>query len=255
MQEIILVAQKVSKDFAGVHALRDVDVTVRPGQIHGLIGPNGSGKTTFFNVVTGIFPPSAGKILFGSREITDLKCHQISRLGIRRTFQGGLVIPTLTCLENVMSGFHGGTRTNVLGTFLRCPFTSSFQEKKIRERALELLGLVGVARYAHRWAADLVWVERQLVQIARALAGEPKLLLLDEPTAGMGAEESHRVEEIVRRVQSMGVTIMLVSHDVRLVTGLSDWITVLNAGEVVCAGPPKQVQRNPRVMEAYLGAE
>jgi branched-chain amino acid transport system ATP-binding protein len=255
MKEPILAAQKVAKDFAGVRALKDLNITVGRGQIHGLIGPNGSGKTTFFNVVTGIFPPSTGKVLFGSREITDLKAPRISKLGIRRTFQGGLVVPTLTCLENVMIGLHGGTRADVLGTFLRSPFTSSSQEKKIKERALEFLDLVGMAGYAYRWANDLVWVERQLVQIARALVGKPELLLLDEPTAGMGAEESYRVEEIVRRVQSLGVTIMLVSHDVRLVMRLSDRITVLNAGEVISSGPPQEIQRDPRVMEAYLGTD
>jgi branched-chain amino acid transport system ATP-binding protein len=255
MQEAILLVEKVSKDFAGVRALRDVDVTVGRGQIHGLIGPNGSGKTTFFNVVTGMFPPTAGVIRFGSRGITDMKAHRISTLGIGRTFQGGLMVPTLTCLENVMIGLHGGTKTDVLGTFFRVPFKASFQEKRIEKRAIELLDMVGLATYARKWAGELVWVERQLVQIARALAGEPELLLLDEPTAGMGTEETHRVEEIIRRVRSMGVTIMLVSHEVRLVNSLSDHITVLNAGEVICTGPPHQVQRDPRVMEAYLGTD
>jgi len=253
--QMILSAEKITKDFKGVRALNRVDCDVKMGHIHGLIGPNGSGKTTFFNVIMGSFPATEGKIFFEGRDISGLKPHAIAKMGISRTFQRGFVAPTMTCLENVMCGAHARTKANIVGTFLRLPLTTSAQESRMKEQAREFLEFVGLGGFEDRWARDLVWVERQLLQMARALAAEPKLMLLDEPTSGMGPEESARVAEMIRRIVGMKITVILVSHDMNLVIGLADWITVLNSGEKICEGSPKSIQEDPRVLEAYLGRE
>ena len=245
----------VSKSFGGIHALRNVDIVIEKGQIHGIIGPNGSGKTTLFNVVTGLLYPDEGNIQFESQDITHLKPDIIANMGISRTFQGGQLVASITVIENVMAGLYEFTKKEIFETFFRRPFKKSNRETEIKVRAYEALRLVHMEESADRWANDLVWAERQFVQIARSLISKPKLLLLDEPASGMGAKETERVEKIIRQLCNIGITVVIVSHDVRMLMGLSDWVTVINFGERISEGIPDQIQRDPAVLEAYLGTE
>ena len=217
----------LSKSFGALRALDSVSFEVAAGTIHGIIGPNGSGKTTLFNCITGLLKPDGGTVSLGDRDITGIRPDLIANLGIRRTFQAGKLVPSLTVLENVMAGVNDAVGKAALDAFLRLPFVRSRRERDIEERARRALAVTGMDASADRWASDLVWTERQLVQIARTLVSDPKILLLDEPASGMGLQEVGKVEQIIRVVREGGVTVVVVSHDVKMLMNLSDTVTVL----------------------------
>jgi len=243
------------KNFGALQALDNVDMEVKEGEIHGIIGPNGSGKTTLFNCITGTLKPDGGKVFFKDEEITGLKAHIIANKGIHRTFQAGRLVSNLTVLENIMCGVQDPLGKALKDTMVRWPFTQSKREKEIREKAESIAEFIGLADTMNRWSNDLVWRERQLVQIGRALINEPSLLLLDEPASGMGSREIENMEDIIRKIRGMGITIVVVSHEVKMLMNLSEIVTVLNFGQKIAENVPEIIQKDTRVLEAYLGTE
>ena len=249
-----LAVRGLSRCFGGLQAVSEVSFEVEEGSITALIGPNGAGKTTLFNLISGTIRPAAGSIRLDGRELVGLQPFRIAALGVCRTFQTTRLFPRLTALENVMVGRHTRSRGGFLAGLLNLPYTWR-EERAVRERALELLEELGVKDCAGEAAGSLGFRKQRVVEIARALAAEPRLLLLDEPAAGLNLQETEELAALIRRIRGLGVTVLLVEHDMSLVMDLSDRVVVLNYGRKLAEGTPAEIQRDPEVIRSYLGGD
>jgi branched-chain amino acid transport system ATP-binding protein len=250
--DLILRIDHVTKRFGGLVAVDDVSFDVKRGEVFALIGPNGAGKTTLFNSITGMFPPSDGHIIFDGQDITGAKPHQAAEFGIARTFQNIRLFEYMSALDNVRLGQHCRSRSKLWDSLFKTPF-ERHEEQAITQRAMELLRFVGIDAHSENYARNLAYGQQRRLEIARALATRPRLLLLDEPAAGFTPQEKVELMRLVEKILAEGITVFLIEHDMKVVMGISRNIAVLDHGELIALGPPEVIRKNERVIEAYLG--